>query len=137
MSRLLKILIVEDDVFSQDFYRLFFRKIGGEILIIENADEIVGKIQEDQVDLIIMDINLKNTKLGSLKMDGIRLSRYIKEEFGYLKIPILLVTAYPLSSFGENVLEDSHADDYLVKPIADFNTLIDKINKLVLYKNER
>jgi len=137
MRQLRKIIIVEDDVFSQDFYRLFFKKVGGEVHILENADEIIQTIQGGEIDLILMDINLKNTVLGSRKMDGIRLSRYIKEQFHSYKIPILLVTAYPLSSFGENVLEDSGADDYLVKPIVDFNVLIDKINKLVVERNER
>ena len=137
MRQLRKIIIVEDDVFSQDFYRLFFKKVGGEVHILENADEIIQTIQGGEIDLILMDINLKNTVLGSRKMDGIRLARYIKEQFHSYKIPILLVTAYPLSSFGENVLEDSGADDYLVKPIVDFNVLIDKINKLVVERNER
>ena len=133
MKTLKKILIIEDDVFLQDFYRIILKKIGAEIILAENSDDIFRIVSEGEVDLIIMDINLRNTSLNSQRIDGIKLSRYIKERFGRLHIPIILVTAYPLSSFG-NLLEDSMADDYLIKPIADYNQLIDKINNLVYIK---
>lgn len=132
-----KIIIVEDDTFLQDFYKLFFKKFGSEIIILEDADEIVKEIENGGIDLIIMDINLRNTMLGKEKIDGIKLSRHIKRTFRHISIPILLITAYPISSFGENVLEDSLADDYLLKPIADYNKLVNKINKLVYADNER
>jgi DNA-binding response OmpR family regulator len=132
-----KIIIVEDDAFLQDFYKVFFKKIGGEVLIQENADVILTEINKGGVELIIMDINLRNTYLNNQRIDGIKFSRYIKETFRQVKIPILLITAYPISSFGDNLLEDSLADDYLVKPIVDYNKLVDKINKLVISKNER
>lgn len=131
MSILKKILIVEDDAFLQDFYKVFFKKIGGEIIILEDGDEILKVISSGGVELILMDINLRNTYLNSHRVDGIKFSRYIKEHFNYLHIPIILITAYPLSSFGNNILEDSLADDYLIKPIVDYNKLVEKINKLV------
>ena len=126
-----KIIIVEDDSFLQDFYKIFFKKVGGEVFIIEDPNELVKSILKSRPDIIIMDINLRNSMLGSQKIDGIKLSRYIKQNFYHLHIPILLITAYALSTFGENVMEDSMADDYLIKPIVDYNKLIEKINKLV------
>lgn len=135
--KLKKIIIVEDDTFLQDFYKIFFKKVGGEVFIIEDPNELVQSVQEDRPDIIIMDINLRNSMLGSQKIDGIKLSRYIKQQFSSLHIPILLITAYALSTFGENVMEDSMADDYLIKPIADYNKLIEKINKLVSVNVER
>ena len=132
MKLLKKIVIVEDDLFLQDFYKMFFKKIGGEIIILENADEILQVINSGNICLIIMDINLRNTFLHSQRVDGIKFSRYIKEKYPHLHIPIILITAYPLSSYGKNLLEESLADDYLVKPITDYNKLVDKINKLVL-----
>jgi CheY-like chemotaxis protein len=131
MKTLKKILIVEDDAFLQDFYRIIFKKIGAEIILAENADEILRIVADDEVELIIMDINLRNTSLNNQRIDGIKLSRHIKEHYASMHIPIILITAYPLSSFGNHLLEDSMADDYLIKPIADFNQLIEKINNLV------
>ncbi len=132
-----KIIIVEDDTFLQDFYRLFFKKIGANVLIIEDTDTIIKEIQTGEVDLIIMDINLRNTMLNNQRIDGAKLSRYIKLNFAQFRIPILLITAYSVSSLNESLLDESLADDYLLKPIADLNQLIEKINKLVFDKNER
>jgi CheY-like chemotaxis protein len=134
MKTLNKILVIEDDVFLQDFYRIVFKKIGAEIILAEDTDEILEIVNSGEVELIIMDINLRNTNLDSQRIDGIKLSRYIKERFPHLHIPIILITAYPLSSFGNKLLENSLADDYLIKPIADFNKLIEKINNLVCIK---
>lgn len=126
-----KILIIEDDIFLQDLYRIFFKKIGAAIILTEDADDILKLISDGEIELIIMDINLRNTNLYSQRIDGIKFSRYIKEHFSRLNIPIILVTAYPLASFGNNILEDSMADDYLIKPITDYNQLIEKINNLI------
>ena len=131
-----KVLVVEDDLFLQDFYRIFFRKIGGTIVILEDGAKIIEEIQNGKVDLIVMDINLRNTYLNSEKMDGVKLSRHIKLNYGALNIPILLITAYPVSSVADNMLAESMADDYLIKPITDFNLLVKKINKLVYEHTE-
>jgi two-component system, cell cycle response regulator DivK len=133
----MRVLIIEDDMFLQDFYRLFFKKLGGEVLIREDGSEIINEIISGNVDLIIMDINLRNTYLNNKRVDGLYFSRYIKQNFPTFKIPILLITAYPINSFGENKLEESLADDYLIKPITDYNQLVDKINRLVFAQNER
>jgi CheY-like chemotaxis protein len=69
--------------------------------------------------------------LNDQKIDGIKLSRYIKINFPNFSIPILLVTAYSQLSMRDEFLKDSLADDILVKPIVDYNQLIEKINKLV------
>lgn len=133
----MRVLIVEDDIFLQDFYRLFFKKIKCDVVIKEDGTDILNEIISGNVDLIIMDINLRNTYLNGLRVDGIRFSRYIKTNYPTLGVPILLITAYPVNSFGENILEESMADDYLIKPITDYNQLINKINKLVFAQNER
>ncbi|MFA7228637.1 MAG: response regulator [Melioribacteraceae bacterium] len=134
MENINKILIIEDDQFLQDLYRIFFKKLGAEIIVTEDSDEILELVGKGEIGLIIMDVNLRNTNLNAKRIDGIRFSRYIKEQFHALHIPILLVTAYPLSSFSDNLLEESLADDYLLKPIIDYNQLIEKINNLISIK---
>ena len=89
-------------------------------------------LREKNISLIIMDINLKNTYLNGEKINGIKLSGSIKRDDRFAKIPILLVTAYSPSVKGENFYQDSLAEDYITKPIIDFNLLINKVNRLVL-----
>lgn len=126
-----KIIIVEDDAFLQDFYKIFFKRFGAEVMIMENVDGILKELHNGNVDLMIMDINIRNMMLFSKRIDGIMLSQYIKKNYAHLKVPILLITAYPLNGNNDPLLEKSMADDYLLKPIADYNKLVEKINKLV------
>ncbi|MDP2036669.1 MAG: response regulator, partial [Ignavibacteria bacterium] len=86
----MRVLIVEDDIFLQDFYRLFFKKIKCDVVIKEDGTDILNEIISGNVDLIIMDINLRNTYLNGLRVDGIRFSRYIKTNYPHLSMPILL-----------------------------------------------
>lgn len=131
MSDKKRILIIEDDNLLQEFYKVLFRKLDREIIILEDANMIISEILNGDVCLIIMDINLKNTYLREKRTDGIKLSHYIKVKYSNLKIPILLITAYSSNYISNNILVESLADDILLKPIVDFDLLIDKINKLL------
>ncbi len=126
------ILIVEDDPFSQDFYRFIFKKAGYNATILEDGDEILRRLKTDNISLLIMDINLKNTYLKGEKIDGMQLSRIIKQDSGTSKIPILLVTAYSKSVTQGKFIDESMAEDYITKPIIDFNMLLNKVNQLIL-----
>ncbi len=126
-----KIIIVEDDPFSQDFYKFIFTKAGYEPVIIEEGDRLLEMLKNEDIKLVIMDINLKNTYLKGEKTDGMKLSRVIKQDKQIAKIPILLITAYTASNIGKNFFEESLAEDFITKPILDFNLLINKVTKLI------
>ena len=128
---MINILIVEDDPFSVDFYKYLFKKAGFNSLVQDNGDDVINMLQSDNINLIIMDINLKNTYLNGQKIDGIRLSSFIKRKEGINHPPIILVSAYRPDSIEGDFMRDSQAEDYITKPIVDFNSLIGKINRLV------
>jgi len=82
------------------------------------------------ISLIILDINLKNTYLKGIKIDGMDLAKYLKSNEQFKKVPILLVTAS--SDFDKkHFLSESMAEDYISKPIVDYKVLINKVNQLV------
>lgn len=124
------IVIVEDDPFTQEFYKYLFSKAKKSIIIIEDGDQLLERLAADNIGLVIMDINLKNTYLNGQKADGVLLSRTIKQNENFSKIPILLVTAYQKNAGPNNYFEESLADDYIVKPIIDYNDLLNKVNIL-------
>jgi CheY-like chemotaxis protein len=126
------ILIVEDDPFSQDFYRFIFKKAGYNATILEDGDEILRRLKVENINLLIMDINLKNTYLKGEKIDGMQLSRIIKQDTATSKIPILLVTAYSKSVTQGKLIDESLAEDYITKPIVDFNMLLNKVDQLIV-----
>ena len=125
-----KILVVEDDPFSQNFYQIIFTKTGFDPIIMENADEVIERLKTKDISIVIMDINLKNTYYQGKKIDGSVLSRMIKEN-DKLKVPVLVITAFSPSIKGNTFFEESKADDYIIKPIIDYNTLLTKISELI------
>ena len=126
------ILIIEDDIFTIDFYKYLFVKAGFNPIFIENGDLLIDTIDQEKISLIIMDINLKNSYFKGEKTDGIQLSRFLKTKSEYSHIPIILVTAYSISLKGEKFFEESLANDMMTKPITDFNLMINKVNELIL-----
>lgn len=127
-----KIIIVEDDPFTQEFYKYLFSKTSYQTVTMEDGDKLIENLGQEEVNLIIMDINLKNTYMDGKKVDGVILSRFIKQNEKFSNIPILLVTAYQKGIGSNNFLEESMADDYIVKPIIDYNDLLNKVNSLVM-----
>lgn len=125
------ILIVEDDQFTVDFYKFIFKKAGFNTLVLEDGDKVIETLSDVEVHLIIMDINLKNTYLNGSKIDGIKLTQKIKTNPNFERVPVLLVTAYQPDLKNGNFLTESLAEDYIVKPIIDFNALIEKVNSLI------
>jgi DNA-binding response OmpR family regulator len=124
-----KIIIVEDDYFSQQFYDYVLRKAGYCIEILENADRLMQIIAGEKVSLVIMDINLKNTYLQERKVDGYYLTKYIKEKYSF--VPVLLVTAHSPSVKGEDFFAECSADDYIIKPIIDIKYFLSKVSSLI------
>lgn len=126
------ILIMEDDPFTQQFYTYLFRRTSFEITVTDNGDDFLNILDTREISLIILDINLKNTYLNNEKVDGVQLSRIIKGNKKTANVPVLLVTAYQNKINGRDLLLESGADDYILKPITDFNDLLGKIHKLTV-----
>lgn len=126
-----KIVIVEDDPFSQEFYQYILKREGFDAVVIEDGDKLFEFLATEKVSLIIMDINLKKSFLQGEKTNGIDLSRIIKSDPELSKIPVLLVTAYSVTADGPEFIKESLADDYITKPIPENKLLIEKIKKLI------
>lgn len=126
-----KILIVEDDAMLQEFYKILFKRLGYNCIISENGEEIINHITGGRINLLIVDLNLKNTFLNSQAIDGVALARYVKRNFYKLRIPILVITAYSANYFADDMIKDGSADDFMLKPIVNFDKLIEKVERLL------
>lgn len=125
------IIVVEDDPFTKEFYNYLFKKTGYDCIQTEDGDQVIKTLETEEISLVILDINLKETYLNGKKTDGVELSRTIKQNEKINGVPVLLVTAYTNKSGGRNYFDDSLADDYITKPVTDFNKLLGKINSLI------
>ncbi len=122
------ILVVEDDALTAQFFEIVLKRKGGfEVTVTDNGEKIMEILNSGKVDLIIMDVSLSNTFVNGAQVDGLKLSKMIKENETTSKIPIILATAHAMRGDAERFLEESKADDYIAKPIADHNLLIEKI----------
>ncbi|MFA3783881.1 response regulator [Melioribacteraceae bacterium 4301-Me] len=126
-----KILIVEDDPFTKEFYRLVLTKAGYFTYITENGDEVMERLSSDSFCLVVIDINLTKTYLNSVKIDGKVLYSKIKKNKKLNSMPVLLVTGYDYETAKEGIFFDEKNDYILRKPISDLNSFINIIRKLI------
>lgn len=127
-----KIVVVEDDPFSKDFYKIIFNRAGYDAIVLEDGNQILRTLSENKISAMIMDINLKNTYLDNVKIDGIKLSRIIKDDIRFSGIPLILVSAYSDTYKDFDLISESKADDFITKPIIDFNAFLKRINSFIL-----
>jgi CheY-like chemotaxis protein len=123
-----KLIVVEDDKITQQFYNIFFNKYGYNSIITDNGDTILETLINEDIGLILMDINLSNTYLNNEKIDGIKLSQTIKSDERMKNIPLVLVTASSLSNQLKYFLKETQAEEIITKPILDYNRFLNKIN---------
>lgn len=108
IQRLPKLLLVEDDEISVDVMRLFMKDFV-EIDSARTAKETMDKVQANQYDLILMDINLGKGPTG------IDLIKQIRELPNYKETKVIAVTAFAMKGDKEEFLS-SGFDFYLAKP---------------------
>lgn len=124
----ISILLVEDNELNQLLTVKVFEKFDKTIDIADNGKIAIEKIEKNNYDIILMDIQMP-------EMDGIELTQYIRTNFGpKSKIPIIALTAHATLLEEQKCLE-SGMNDYLSKPF-DFNELIEKIHYNLMNTNE-
>jgi two-component system sensor histidine kinase/response regulator len=122
-SKRMAILIVEDDLHSQ----LYFRKLLSGLYdtdVASTAREAYDLLHSRTFNLVLMDISLKGDE------DGLSLTRRLREEEAFMKLPIVAVTAYAFPDDRKRALE-AGCTDYLPKPVSS-NDLHRKIAELTL-----
>lgn len=118
-----KILVVEDDEFLFDAYRLKLEKENFEVAIAHDGEECLKLVNSFKPDLIILDIVMP-------KMDGIETLRRLKKNSLTSSIPVIVAS---------NLDQPEKADeckrlgalDYFVKSNITINSLAEKCRSLV------
>ncbi|TDD76966.1 response regulator [Flavobacterium caseinilyticum] len=114
-----KILLVEDNELNQLLAIKVFQKWEKEIDIADNGKVAIEKIEKNNYDIILMDIQMP-------EMDGNELTNYIRTNMGSkANIPIIALTAHATLAEEKRSLENG-MNDYLSKPF-DFNVLLEKL----------
>jgi two-component system cell cycle response regulator DivK len=117
------ILYVEDNPDNRNLVNRVLHAEGYTIIEAINAKQAMEKLQSNQVNLILMDINMPD-------MDGYTLTAKIKSMEKYAKIPIIAVTANVMRGDREKSLE-AGCDGYIQKPI-DIDILPQQIERFMI-----
>jgi two-component system cell cycle response regulator DivK len=126
------VLVVEDDPQNAMLFRKLLERRGGfKVTVSESAEEILRLTGERDVDLVLMDVSLSNTRQAGQILSGVELCRLIKDRPSSAGIPVLLATAHAMRGDAETLLGESGADDYVAKPILDHEAFMRRVNSML------
>ncbi len=102
------ILVVDDEPFNVDLLQIELEDRGYRVLTAANAEEALKVLEREPADLGLLDVMMPG-------MDGFELTRVIKANEKWARMPIILLTAK--GELGDKTIGFGRgADDYLVKP---------------------
>lgn len=103
------ILIVEDDLANRKFLSSYLQMAGYDVKSIENAHDALAYIRAYPPALVLTDIRLPG-------MDGLTLTRQIKDDPALAHIPVIAVTAQAMPG-DDGKVREAGCDGYISKPI--------------------
>lgn len=106
-----KIMILEDDILTQDVYRLVFsRRNEFDFILCKNDEEFYAALGKNRFDAFLIDL-----ALGAGR-DGVQLIKELRQMEEYKLTPIIVVTALAMQK-DERVTMDAGATRFLRKPL--------------------
>jgi len=104
-----KILVVEDNPQNMKVVLMTLKPHGYILLQATDGEEALKVAVSDNPDLIIMDIQI-------LKMDGLEVTRRLRQMPAFSHVPIIAVTAYAMKGDEEKTIE-AGCNAYMSKPV--------------------
>jgi two-component system, cell cycle response regulator len=102
------ILVVDDIQDNRTLLQLDLEDDGHEVILAENGEIALRKLEENDVDLVLLDINMP-------VMNGIDFLKSVKKNPAHENLPVIMVTANDMDELLIQAL-DLGANDYIVKP---------------------
>lgn len=124
------VLIVEDDPLNLRVFSKILSK-GGNLKVrsTEDPEEVLCLARSAEIDAILMDVSLTHSTYQGQAVDGIKITQILKADPKTAALPVILLTAHALESDRDSFLKQSHADDYITKPITDPQQFIAQVRQ--------
>src|SRR5438876_11939167 len=124
-ARTSRLLIVDDNEMNRDMLARRLARKGYVIGLAENAQDLLQRVKQDAVDLVLLDIEMP-------EISGLDALKRLREHYSPAELPIIMVTAKTQS---EDIVKalDLGANDYLTKPI-DFPVAVARIGTQLSHK---
>ena len=115
------ILLVDDSIFELKVVSARLQQTGYCVITATSGHEALTLARERRPDLVVLDIWMPG-------MDGIEVSRRLRDDKSFAEVPIVLLTSHALSEYLQEGLE-AGADAYIVKPIGEekLQSLLDEL----------
>jgi CheY-like chemotaxis protein len=124
------VLVVEDDPANAVLVDAILSSVGGfEVVCSDDGDEVLTLIQDRPVVAVLMDVSLGSTRVAGEKVDGVALTRRIRDLPEGINLPVILLTAHAMKGDRERLLFESSANDYVAKPIIDQKGLVELVRR--------
>jgi CheY-like chemotaxis protein len=125
-------IVVEDDPHNATLFRkLLEKRLGFTVTITEDPGELFAVLAGGGVDLVVMDVSLRDSEWDGHVVNGVELCRLLKSDPANAGIPVLLATAHAMRGDAERLLAESGADCYVSKPILDHAAFVSRVRDLV------
>src|SRR5207253_136683 len=120
-----RLLIVDDNEMNRDMLARRLARKGYEIALAENARQLLKRIEQDGVDLVLLDIEMP-------EISGLDALKTLREAYSPIELPVIMVTA---KNHSDDIVKalDMGANDYLTKPI-DFPVALARIGTQLSHK---
>jgi two-component system chemotaxis sensor kinase CheA len=117
------ILVVDDSITTRTLEKNILETAGFTVTTALDGEQALLRLQESPIDLVVSDVQMPN-------MDGIDLTRTIRESDAFKDMPIILVTSLESPEDRERGMV-AGADAYIVKRGFDQAELLKTIQQLV------
>jgi PAS domain S-box-containing protein len=105
----IRILVAEDDAFSQKIIHLMLKKLGASVVLANNGLEALAALEQDRFDIVLMDLHMPS-------MNGYEATLAIRKMPRYALLPVI--------AFSASVTEEAQwrclatgMNDFIAKPI--------------------
>lgn len=119
-----KILIVEDDIFIRDIYKVRFEQEGFDVMLAENGLAAMERMSQGaEPEIILLDIIMPG-------MDGVEVLKKLKADEKWKEIPIIMLTNISERDKVNEAMELG-VKDYLIKSHFTPSEVVQKVNVLL------
>ena len=124
------VLVVEDDPANAVLVEAILTAVGGfDVVCSDDGDEVIRVVHERPVKAVLMDVSLGNTRVADEKVDGVELTRRLRDLPEGINLPVIILTAHAMKGDRERLLFESSANDYVAKPIIDQQGLVSLVKR--------
>jgi two-component system chemotaxis sensor kinase CheA len=123
-----RILVVDDSITTRTLEKSILETAGYEVVTATDGLQALGCLKEQPVELVVSDVEMPN-------MDGIALTRKLREDEMYAYLPIILVTSLESQADRERGMV-AGANAYIVKRGFDQRELLKTVEQLVFTEED-